>query len=111
MFVDGLELSGLGTTVVTGEPPLGGGPSDTREQRAGGLYRPVMPSPCDSRALQGVKEGKGKENGVYELLRTSHGSGRRRVIRRRRCVAVAGRYGRIGNEKRGRLVCRLATYI
>ena len=68
MFVGRLELS-VGVIVVAGETSLGGEPPDARARRAGGLYRPIMPSPCNSRALQGIEEAEGKrKRGVRTSL-------------------------------------------
>lgn len=85
----------VGVIVVEGETSLGGEPPDARARRAGGLYRPIMPSPCNSRALQGIREAEGKENEEYEPLCISRGRGRWRCFPR----GIAGETSLLGGKR------------
>ena len=59
MLVGGLELS-AGVVVVAGETSLGEESPDARA-KPGSLNRRRMSSPCNSRALQGIREAEGKK--------------------------------------------------
>lgn len=73
MFIGKLELS-VGMSGVAREA-LGGEPPDSGARRGWGLYRSIIPSPCNLnlRSLQGIEEAEGKGNEVYEPLCISHG--------------------------------------
>ena len=94
MLVGRLELS-VGVIDVEGESSLGEEPPDARARRAGGLYRPIMPSPCNSRALKRIRKQKGKKKDVDEPLGISRGRGRGRRFPR----GIAGETSLLGGKR------------
>ena len=65
--------------VVAGEMSLGGEPPEARARSAGGLYLPIMPSPCISRALSTtVNDGhhkKKRRESTHLFAKAAEGAG------------------------------------